>query len=95
MAFGDDFELYYEPILPVPEIQVRVIEDGEVISIGGGNCRLLMLPAGLLTRRLFWIERLMISSAEKRWECPSVVPNSTRRRRLLRPSYDAESPNSC
>ena len=32
MAYGDDFELTYGPILPVPESQIKVPADGEIIN---------------------------------------------------------------
>ena len=34
MAFGNDFESVYGPILPVPESQLRVVEDGERLVVG-------------------------------------------------------------
>lgn len=44
MAFGDDFDTRYGPILPVPESQIKVPEDGETVSIGGKELQLLYTP---------------------------------------------------
>jgi len=44
MAFGDDFEDYYGPILPVPESQVTVPRDGETISIDGRQLHIIYTP---------------------------------------------------
>ncbi|MEE9202454.1 MAG: MBL fold metallo-hydrolase [Dehalococcoidia bacterium] len=44
MAFGDDFEDAYGPILPVPEERVVVPEDGEVIRLGGRELRVVYSP---------------------------------------------------
>jgi len=44
MAFGDDFEDYYGPILPVPESQVEVPSDGETISIDGRELQIIHTP---------------------------------------------------
>jgi len=44
MAFGDDFETRYGPILPVPESQVKVPMDGEIISIDGRELQIIYAP---------------------------------------------------
>ncbi len=44
MAFGDDFENYYGPILPVPESQVMVPGDGETISIDDRELQIIYAP---------------------------------------------------
>ena len=44
MAFGDDFEDAYGPILPVPEAQVLVPEDGETIRLGQRELRVVYSP---------------------------------------------------
>jgi len=44
MAFGDDFEDYYGPILPVPESQVEGPSDGEAISIDGRELQIIHTP---------------------------------------------------
>jgi len=44
MSFGDDFEVYYGPVLPVPESQVKIPEDGETISINGRELQIIYAP---------------------------------------------------
>ena len=44
MAFGDDFEAHYGPILPVPESQVVSAEDGEIVSIGNRELQIIHAP---------------------------------------------------
>ncbi len=44
MAFGDDFEVRYGPILAVPERQVKTPEDGEIISVGGRHLQIIYAP---------------------------------------------------
>ena len=44
IAFGDDFEDYYGPILPVPESQVIVPEDSETISTDGRELQIIYAP---------------------------------------------------
>ncbi len=44
MAFGDDFEDCYGPILPVPESQVKVPRDGETISTDGRELQIIYTP---------------------------------------------------
>jgi hypothetical protein len=34
MAFGDDFESMYGPILPVPEERLKIVRDGERLTLG-------------------------------------------------------------
>lgn len=41
---GDDFEVHYGPILPVPESQVKVPEDGEVITVDGRELQVVYTP---------------------------------------------------
>jgi len=48
MAYGDDFELTYGPILPVPESQVKVLEDGDSISINGRELQIIYAPGHAL-----------------------------------------------
>ena len=43
-AFGEKFEDEYGPILPVPEQQVRAVEDGEVILLGDRELRIIYAP---------------------------------------------------
>ena len=43
-AFGEKFEDEYGPILPIPERQVRAVEDGEVIQLGDKELRIIYTP---------------------------------------------------
>jgi glyoxylase-like metal-dependent hydrolase (beta-lactamase superfamily II) len=43
-AFGDKFEDKYGPILSVPERQVRVVEDGELIPLGEKELKIIYAP---------------------------------------------------
>ena len=44
MSFGDDFEVRYGPILPVPESQVKIPGDGETVSIDGRELQIIYAP---------------------------------------------------
>ena len=44
MAYGDDFESTYGPILPVPKSQVKVPEDGETIRVEGRELQVFYAP---------------------------------------------------
>jgi glyoxylase-like metal-dependent hydrolase (beta-lactamase superfamily II) len=44
IAFGDDFELRYGPILPVPESQVKEAMDGEMLCINGRELQIFYAP---------------------------------------------------
>ncbi|MFH1639301.1 MAG: MBL fold metallo-hydrolase [Chloroflexota bacterium] len=44
MAFGDDFQTRYGEILPVPESQVKIPADGEVIEIGDRGLKVIYAP---------------------------------------------------
>lgn len=43
-AFGERFEDEYGPIVPVPEGQVRAVDDGEVIPLGERELRIIYAP---------------------------------------------------
>jgi glyoxylase-like metal-dependent hydrolase (beta-lactamase superfamily II) len=43
-AFGERFEDDYGPIVPVPEKQVRAVADGETISLGDRQLRIVYAP---------------------------------------------------
>ena len=43
-AFGEKFEDEYGPILPIPERQVRAVEDGEVVLLGDKELRIIYTP---------------------------------------------------
>jgi len=44
VAYGERFEADYDPILPVPEHQVRPVEDGEVIMLGERELEVIYSP---------------------------------------------------
>jgi glyoxylase-like metal-dependent hydrolase (beta-lactamase superfamily II) len=44
MAFGDDFEKSYGPLLPVPESQVKTPGDGDIISVDGRELQIIYTP---------------------------------------------------
>ena len=44
MAFGDDFESTYGPILPVPESRLRVVADGERLALGSRELVIIYTP---------------------------------------------------
>jgi glyoxylase-like metal-dependent hydrolase (beta-lactamase superfamily II) len=48
MAYGDDFELTYGPILPVPEPLIKIPADGEIISIDGRELQIIYAPGHAL-----------------------------------------------
>ena len=48
MAYGDDFEFTYGPILPVPEPQIKIPADGEMISINGRELQIVYAPGHAL-----------------------------------------------
>jgi len=44
MAFGDDFESMYGPILPVPESRLKVVSDGDRLKVGGRELLIIYTP---------------------------------------------------
>jgi glyoxylase-like metal-dependent hydrolase (beta-lactamase superfamily II) len=44
MAFGDNFEDTYGPILPVPESRLKVVADGERLVVGGRELVIVYTP---------------------------------------------------
>lgn len=44
MAFGEDFEAYFGPILPVPQRQVMVVKDGDEINLGKRRLKVIFSP---------------------------------------------------
>lgn len=44
MAFGDDFETTYGPILPVPESRLKVVQDGERLPVGSRELVIIYTP---------------------------------------------------
>ena len=43
-VFGDDFEAGFGPILPVPESQIKSVEDGEIITVGNRDLQIIYAP---------------------------------------------------
>jgi glyoxylase-like metal-dependent hydrolase (beta-lactamase superfamily II) len=90
MAFGDDFENYYGPVLPVPESQVIVSEDEETIFIDDRELQVIYAPGHAphhmaifdqKTRGLFCGEALGLPRTEaKSSPLPAAAP----------PSFDIE-----
>jgi glyoxylase-like metal-dependent hydrolase (beta-lactamase superfamily II) len=44
MAFGDDFESIYGPILPVPEERLKIVTDGDRLKVGGHELLVVHTP---------------------------------------------------
>jgi len=44
LVFGEDFEEAFGPILPIPEGQIHVAQDGEEIRLGARELRILFSP---------------------------------------------------
>jgi glyoxylase-like metal-dependent hydrolase (beta-lactamase superfamily II) len=44
MAFGDDFESIYGPILPVPEERLKIVGDGDRLKVGGHELLIVHTP---------------------------------------------------
>jgi glyoxylase-like metal-dependent hydrolase (beta-lactamase superfamily II) len=44
IVFGDDFEQRFGPILPIPEQQMHIVQDSEVIHLGKRNLTVLFTP---------------------------------------------------
>jgi len=43
-VFGEDFEAGFGPILPVPESQIKSVEDGEIIKVGKRELQIIYAP---------------------------------------------------
>jgi glyoxylase-like metal-dependent hydrolase (beta-lactamase superfamily II) len=43
-VFGADFEAGFGPILPVPESQIKAVEDGEIIKVGKRELQIIYAP---------------------------------------------------
>jgi len=43
-VFGEDFEAGFGPILPVPESQIKAVEDGEIIKVGTRELQIIYAP---------------------------------------------------
>jgi glyoxylase-like metal-dependent hydrolase (beta-lactamase superfamily II) len=43
-VFGADFEAGFGPIFPVPESQIKAVEDGEIITVDGRKLQIIYAP---------------------------------------------------
>jgi glyoxylase-like metal-dependent hydrolase (beta-lactamase superfamily II) len=43
-VFGEDFEAGFGPILPVPDSQIKAVDDGEIIKVGGRELQIIYAP---------------------------------------------------
>ncbi len=89
MAFGDNFEATYGPILPVPESRLKVVEDGERLVVGSRELVIIYTPGhaphhisifDTKTRGLFCGEALGLIYGPGYPPLPAVAP----------PSFDME-----
>ncbi len=83
MALGDDFEARYGPILPIPESQVKVPQDGETISASDRVLQIIYAPGhaahhvAIFDRKtggVFCGEALGMLAHNARSPLPSVAP---------------------
>lgn len=84
LVFGDDFEQLFGPILPIPDSQIHVAHDGEVIHLGNRDLTLVFTPGHAshhiavfdsLTRGVFCGEALgIIPGAMPDFPLPAAVP---------------------
>jgi glyoxylase-like metal-dependent hydrolase (beta-lactamase superfamily II) len=44
LVFGEDFEQRFGPILPIPERQMHIAQDGEIIHLGNRSLTILFTP---------------------------------------------------
>jgi len=89
MAFGDNFEDIYGPILPVPESRLKVVEDGERLPLGSRELVIIYTPGhaphhmsifDTKTKGLFCGEALGLIYSPGYPPLPAVAP----------PSFDME-----
>jgi glyoxylase-like metal-dependent hydrolase (beta-lactamase superfamily II) len=89
MAFGDDFEKIYGPILPLPESRLRLVRDGDRLKLGGRELLIVHTPGHAAhhiaifdskTRGLFCGESLGLIYGPGYPPLPAVAP----------PSFDLE-----
>jgi len=89
-VFGPNFEAGFGPILPVPEVQIKVPQDGEIIKVGSRDLRIIYTPGhaphhlvilDLKERGLFCGEALGLQGeGNENLAVPAVAP----------PSFDQE-----
>jgi glyoxylase-like metal-dependent hydrolase (beta-lactamase superfamily II) len=84
LVFGDDFEQRFGPILPIPERQMHIAQDGEVIHLGKRKLTILFTPGHAshhisiwdsLTEGIFPGEALgFIATSMPDFPLPAAVP---------------------
>jgi glyoxylase-like metal-dependent hydrolase (beta-lactamase superfamily II) len=84
LVFGDDFEQRFGPILPIPERQMHIAADGEVIHLGKRDLTILFTPGHAshhisiwdsLTEGIFPGEALgFIATSMPDFPLPAAVP---------------------
>jgi len=84
LVFGDDFEHRFGPILPIPERQMRVVQDMEVMRLGRRDLTILFTPGHAshhisirdsLTQGIFAGEALgFIATSMPDFPLPAAVP---------------------
>lgn len=89
MAFGDDFETTYGPILPLPESRLKLVRDGDKLKLGSRELLIIHTPGHAAhhiaifdtkTRGLFCGESLGLIYSPGYPPLPAVAP----------PSFDLE-----
>ena len=82
-AFGDNFEDFFGPIVPVAESQVRVVRGGETLRLGRRELKVIYAPGHAphhdciydsLSRGLFCGEALGLPVGETDYVMPSAIP---------------------
>lgn len=85
MSFGDDFENYYGSILPVPEARLKIVQDGERLTVGDRELMVIHTPGhaphhislfDTKTRGLFSGEALGLIYSPGAPPLPAVTPPS-------------------
>jgi len=84
LVFGDDFEQRFGPIMPIPENQMHIGQDGEVIHLGKRDLTILFTPGHAshhisiqdsLTQGIFPGEALgFIATSMPDFPLPAAVP---------------------
>ncbi|MDM7998790.1 MAG: MBL fold metallo-hydrolase [Dehalococcoidia bacterium] len=84
LVFGDDFEQRFGPIMPIPERQMHVVQDNEVLRAGGRDLTVLFTPGHAshhisvydrLTQGVFPGEALgFIATSMPDFPLPAAVP---------------------
>jgi glyoxylase-like metal-dependent hydrolase (beta-lactamase superfamily II) len=84
LVFGEDFEQRFGPILPIPERQMRAVQDGEVIHLAKRDLTILFTPGHAshhisiqdsLTKGIFPGEALgFIATSMPDFPLPAAVP---------------------